>query len=447
MSANWVRGAYNGSKDDLNSSRPYRQHFDLGLSSRPLGKIRPAHPSALGVNLYVQQLGGVEAAPPQTSTGSLGGCRGCGCADCAQRTGDVGSYVNADGSANTAQIAADGQGAIQKEIDSSDAGRRIDATAQKALDTLKDAGEGGAAGTAIGTLIFPGVGSVVGGAIGTAAGAVYGAIDNFGGDVVDAFKAGPHWSEDQYETMRTSCRNSGGVSVAGRPPNNLDSCQYPDGSLSGGDNPVWAGQAEYEADLATRAANLGQLSSYIDGLKRIDVMIAKADLSVRQALKHSAAEAMATRNTWMRTIGKAFGTIYNATKQEGAAPANVAGFLADISPRVYMPPSYKINATAKQASSAASRALAVMHRADAISKQPATMAQLAGRLASAHIPPMISKTVGAAMSGNQDAAVAVRNTVDAARSGDAVAINDARLMSHAQRIIVLHSFVVYYGVQ
>ncbi len=65
----------------------------------------------------------------------------------------------------------------------------------------------------------------------------------------------------------------------------------------------------------------------------------------------------------------------------------------------------------------------------------------------ASIPPAIAATVGSAMAGNQAAAVTVRNTVDAARAGDAVAINDARLMSHAQRIVLLHSFVVYYGVQ
>ncbi len=248
---------------------------------------------------------------------------------------DASNYTDANGDPDTSKIEAEaarrGLDAAQKQGFVADIIRRVSVTVKKGKAVVDDAETGAEYGS-----VVPGFGT----AAGTIAGAVYGVYTEFGDDLKSAFSGGPRWTEDEYNVMRKKCHDAGGVSVPGRPPNNLDSCQFPDGTLSGGDTPVWASQADYEADQSARSKNLANVSSYIDGLHRIDAMVTEADAAVRKIAAKGAGfttTAIAARKTWLAKIGDAFGTVYNATKLESSPPANVAQFLADIGPRIYTP--------------------------------------------------------------------------------------------------------------
>lgn len=134
----------------------------------------------------------------------------------------------------------------------------------KVANVGADAAAGSALGGAIGSIV-PGVGTVIGGAVGSVVGGVYGAIDQFGGDVVDLFNP-PAFGEDDYTRIKRKCVESGGEVVGGIAPDQYGACRYPDGSLSGGDWPfpgTWnlhqsderiVDRAAYEAHLPPMCA-------------------------------------------------------------------------------------------------------------------------------------------------------------------------------------------------
>lgn len=248
---------------------------------------------------------------------------------------DPSQYSDGDGNPDMPKIEAEaerrGLNAAEKQGFVADVIRRVSVTVKKAEGVIHDAETGAEYGS-----VVPVIGTVAG----TIGGAVYGVYTEFGDDIKSALSGGPRWSEDDYNRMRKACRDQGGVNVAGKAPNNLDSCMFPDGTLSGGDSPVWDPDAKafYDADQRARKDNLAQISNYIEGLKKIDGMFAQADADVRKQAKTNVAAAFKARAGWLRGIGNAFGTIYNATKLDSTAPADVAQFLKDNSSRIFTPP-------------------------------------------------------------------------------------------------------------
>lgn len=314
---------------------------------------------------------------------------------------DASNYTDESGNPDTSKIEAEaerrGLNAAEKQSFIADIIRRVSITVKKAQAVVDDAEKGAEYGS-----VVPGFGT----AAGTIAGAVYGVYTEFGDDIKSALSGGPRWTEDQYNVMRKSCHDAGGVSVPGRPPNNLDSCQFPDGTLSGGDTPVWASQADYESDQSARALNLTHVASYIDGLHKIDAMIVQADAAVRKLAAKgpgSITTAIAARKTWMNAIGNAFGTIYNATKLESSPPANVAQFLSDMSPRIYTP---VLPPVATQAQFVAA--------AKALKHMPTMLAPPNLKT----MPPAAQQAFGVALA---DATGAAHALLTAAKSGDATA--------------------------
>jgi hypothetical protein len=128
-----------------------------------------------------------------------------------------------------------GDGAASLE----DAVRRGVQTADKLLAVGEDFATGAALGAGIGSVV-PILGTAIGGVVGSWIGGVYGAFDNFGGDIEkiahDVFNP-EDFTPGDYDRMRLRCIESGGLPVHGKAPDNEDGCVYPDGKTSGGDWP------------------------------------------------------------------------------------------------------------------------------------------------------------------------------------------------------------------
>lgn len=111
------------------------------------------------------------------------------------------------------------------------------------LEKLEKVGEDYAAGTALGAgiaSVVPIFGTAVGAIIGGWVGGVYGFFDNFGGDVEQAVHDlfNPQdFTPGDYDRQRLRCIKSGGLPHPGFAPDNEDGCVYPSGGMSGGEYP------------------------------------------------------------------------------------------------------------------------------------------------------------------------------------------------------------------
>jgi hypothetical protein len=306
-------------------------------------------------------------------------------------------------------------------------GQKIEETVNKGLAVAEDAESGAAFGASFGPY---------GAAIGGAAGAVYGVIDNFGGDISDAVNdvlGGPKYNAGDYDRMRTGCANAGGTPTPGVAPDDARGCTFPDGTTAGGYTPEWSSRAEWEADQAARAAQLGQLGDYVHGLQKIDAIVKLADASMRKA--------GATSNAKDRAVGKivdAAQVLYTQTGQDRFAPFNRAAWVHDIGARIFTPPPARL-ATVKLTASSVARihALATQgaHPVTAVLQHVQIHPQV---IASAHA------VVNAAKSGDPTASAFIADTTARARAGDPSAHAAALVLTIAAEAQIIRKYADKY---
>lgn len=233
------------------------------------------------------------------------------------------------------------------------AGKGIDlgTVGDKALDIIKDGvddaekaekiGEAVAMGTAIGACI-PLLGEIgVGEALGAVVAGIYSTFDQFGPEIM-AFINPPAFKESDYDNMRRAAIKAGAVPNPGHAPDNEDGCIFPDGTTSGGNYPRHPppgqksirGDVPYDvtplppqedpayvaADATARAAKLGNLGTYIKGLKAIDVAVAAANAQMGKV-----GSTAAQRKRLIDAQAEAFRQLWLATDTTGNPP-DVAGF-------------------------------------------------------------------------------------------------------------------------
>ena len=278
-----------------------------------------------------------------------------------------------------------------------DAVKKIKSTADKALMVGADATLGAGVGAAIPVLGELGIGEAAGALVG----AIYGAFDQFGGDIMAVINP-PSFSDGDYDRMRRAGIQSGGIPNPGHAPDNYGGVIYPDDSLSGGDDPfpgMWNGkimdQAAYNRAVATGRVYVPHAPGF-----------------------------------WCRA--PVTGII---------VPCNIAEYLKANTPKVSKPVIQVRKGmhplTVKLNTAAIARV-----------KQVISVAPKALPKATITVKPSIMKTalqtVHAAAMGDEGAKQDIADTVSAARAGDPQAINDARILTAAQRDLLARSFVAHY---
>jgi len=266
-------------------------------------------------------------------------------------------------------------------------GAQVVATADKAMAVARDAAIGAGIGAAIPVLGELGIGEVGGALIA----GIYSAFDNFGDDI-SAFFNPPDFNEGDYDRMKKNCLRSGGIPNWGHAPDNEDGCIYPDGTTSGGDYPHHPppgvhsirGDSFYDYD-SVQGLCMGPNGQYV---------------------------ALPMGYTCAPGIGPV------------PPPAALRG------PPPVIPIS---NARTLRITPTSKPIIPIANARRMLLKTPGTTPEAKAMV-----------TVAAAMTGDPQATVDMRSTVDAARAGDALAITNARLMTHAQRLIMISTYVSHY---
>lgn len=307
-------------------------------------------------------------------------------------------------------------------------GADIVETASKALSVVTDVSTGAAMGATFGP-IGAGAGAVIAG--------IYSTFDNFGGDIMAVFNP-PDFNEGDYDRMKKNCMRSGGIPNFGHAPDNEDGCIYPDGTMSGGDYPrhpppgvkMIRGDSFYDYDAVANLC-LDKNGKYVplppgwgcaQGLGPVPppppppvgpALLAPVNKSGYDGAAHAA----------------------SAEKRVAMLHALPPGGTLAVGAQIPFLPQWAQDALAKEGIYAPGKA-----------PKPIVIVSPKAMLTNL-LPPATKQavvTVAAAMTGDPKASVAMATTVDAARSGDAQAISAARLLTHAQRLIMIQSFVSHY---
>jgi hypothetical protein len=335
-------------------------------------------------------------------------------------------------------------------------------------DAASASGMGAAIGAAIGGGVFSVPAAVVGAWVGGIAGGVYGAFDQFGGDIEGVINP-PDFKESDYDRMRRAAINSGALPVPGVPPDQYGGCIYPNGMVSGGDTPFpgkWNGEQrdpvqltanpftiEYAADVAAQKAQLGNLGSYIQGLKALDAIVDQAN-----AAMHNPGALATDRTKWIDKIERAFAILYVNTGQDKFAPLDLGRWRADVEKRIAQPapPSpAMIKAMTRSIAAISPHVLAahltvkidphllkvrtLLNPAPVSGALPPTPASL---LTTAH---NALQSLGTDASGAPAIRAGIGNVVGAAESTSATsAAIHAAVLDQAQKIQVRNAFVQYW---
>jgi len=343
------------------------------------------------------------------------------------------------------------------------AGEDIEDYGKKLVAVGEDVGTGASVGAAIGT-VFPIIGNVVGGVVGSYIGGVYGAFDQFGGDIhkilhntlnPDDFSAG------DYDRMRKRGILSGGLPNPGHAPDNEDGIIYPDGKTSGGDWPRHPGpgvqsvrgDTPYPVDIppgmipgpdgypipafkmtgdpvvtqmndTVRDLQLGKLADYIAGLKSIDGLVATANAQLAKP-----GSTAAQRKRYIDKIVATFNTLSLATRTDGQQP-DLVGWRADVEKRVVQPTPVQFAGTFRVPTKNMSATLAAVE-----SKLQTNRALTLAKLMKG------THTLVAIKLGDATSAVAAKAAVDGARAGNPQSSAQANVLALAAKLQTRQRFV------
>lgn len=342
------------------------------------------------------------------------------------------------------------------------AGEEIEEYGKKLVAVAEDAGTGAAMGGAIGTA-FPIIGNVIGGAVGSFVGGVYGAFDQFGGDIQKILHntLNPDdFSTGDYDRMRKRGILAGGLPNPGYPPDNEKGIIFPDGKTSGGDWPRWPGpgvqsmrgDTPYPVAIpqgmipgpdgnpmpafvlkgdpvvvaaadATRDVQLAGLRDYLAGLKKIDALIATA-----RAQCSKKGTTTAQRNGYLDKITKAWTALSAATRTDGQAPDS-KGFRSDLDKMLPHPPPLTV---ADVAASMKGLKIAKLSMLAPTKAQLVTLkTPMAIQTVHANATDAAHALVSAASAGDPQAQQAIQGVIASAANGDASAQHVLSVISYA----------------